>query len=275
MPPLEYCWLKIERAREHRDALAKYVADTFAVEANRSRVGGRFDRDSSEYIVYVSYTPDLGNFLSRCSILLGDAVHSLNSALDHLVYQLALLHTHGNIQKPSRIQFPLCDTADAFSDERKRRLGELDPTHIAKIERFQGYQPIDENLLIGLGTGHPLSKLRDLVSVEKHRLPIDIVVPPNSLDITHAQVSTAFALGAMQQFMQTGGPIVFERAKLDAVIMRYRLPTGSVPTDVEMAGYVGSKVAFDGDRLVLDALDKIAAAVEKVLREFQPVFRHA
>jgi len=267
VPPLEYCGLKIARAREHRDTLAKYVADTFAVEANRLRARTRFEPDSSESILYVSYMPDLSKFLSQCSIILGDALYALRSALDHLAYQLAFLDTGGKIQDPCRIQFPICDTPSAFTKEEKDRLKEVDPAHIKIIETFQEYP--------GVGTDRPLSELRKLSNQEKHRLPIDIVVPLSSLEgVTHPQTSAAFVFGAVQQFLQTGSPIVFERAKLGAVIMRRKVPSAP-PPDEETTCYVASNIAFDGDRLVFDALDKIVATVEDVIRAFEPVFRQA
>ena len=171
--PLDSCLLKIERAKEHRDALEKYERETFAVESNRPRLGIKFEPDTEDYVLFVNYMPDLNPFLDRYSLILGDAVHNLISALDRLAYQLALLHTGDNIQKPNSVQFPICDTTDKFERAKKRWLSEIAPDHVAIMERFQGYHRVDERHAIG-PYFHPLSKLRDLVSLDKHRLPIEL-----------------------------------------------------------------------------------------------------
>jgi hypothetical protein len=267
--PLDSCRLKVERAKEHRDALQKYLSDTFAIESNRPRLGIRFEPNQGDHVLFVNYMPELGDFLLRCSIIFGDAVHNLISALDHLSYQLALLHTGGSIQKPHVIQFPICDSIGAFNDKRKR-LAEINPAHVAIMERFQGYHRIDEQVSVGTYF-HPLSKLRDLASADKHRLPIDLVIPTSGFEVPDLSFLPIILFGAVQR--TTGGGFIEMRpAELGAEVMRARLPAGVLQTDMNMGGYIAPTIAIEGDRSAIAAFDKINAMVVRVIREFEPFF---
>jgi hypothetical protein len=276
MASLDFCLLKIERAKEHRDALQQYVSDTFAIESNRPRCGIKFDPDTGDYILFVNYMPDLGDFLSRCSLILGDGVHNLISALNHLAFQLAILHTGGAPNKPSSIQFPICDTINAWNDAKVRRLGEVAPNHVAIIERFQGYHRIDEQVSVGLYF-HPLSKLRDLDSANKHRLPIDLVIPTSGWGTSTGDTLPSLIItivGTLQEFFTPGHISGSTRpvAKLGTEVVRAKLPPGVVQPDMEMACYISPHIAIDGDRPAIHAFDKIATLVVKIVREFEPFF---
>jgi len=268
---LDACLRKVERAKDHRDSLDAYIRETFAVEANRPRLGIRSDPETADQILYINYMPELDAFIDRCSLILGDAVHNLISALDRLTYQLALSSTGGNIKRPNSVQFPICDTLDAFSAAKARYLREIDEDHIAIIERFQGYHRIDEATAIG-PYFHPLCKLRDLASVDKHRLPIKLVVPTSGG--THQGIESLMILltGVLGKAFSGGGFHEFPPAELGAEVMRSKFPVHPNKAQIEMAGYVSAVVALDGDYSTINLLDKIAAVVIKVIREFEPFF---
>jgi hypothetical protein len=88
---------KLLRALEHQEALDTLVADTFRIEANRPRVGTRYESESGEHIVYASFMPQLDDFFERASLITGDAIHNLRATLDHVIYALADRHTKGNV----------------------------------------------------------------------------------------------------------------------------------------------------------------------------------
>ena len=268
--PLDACLLKVERAKEHRDALENYERETFAVEGNRPRLGIKFEPDTEDCVLFINYMPDLDGFLDRCSLILGDTVHNLRSALDRLAYQLALLHTGGDIQDPSRIQFPICDSVEAFRDAKNRWLREIAPDHVAIMERFQGYHRVNERHVIG-PYFHPLSKLRDLASVDKHRLPIDLMIPSDSIASPTVGAVAIFSTGVMEQVLRAGS---FKRpiAELGAEVMRVKFSATASQWEGDMAGYVSPNIAIEGEYSAVGAVDKIAAMVVKVIREFEPVF---
>ena len=273
--PLDAYLLKVERAKEHRDALDAYVGETFAVEANKPRLGIKSDPESGEQILYINYMPELDGFIDRCGLILGDAVHDLMSALDRLAYQLALLSTNGNLQKPNRVQFPICDTRDAFANAKTRHLGEVDDKFIAIMERFQGYHRIDEKHSIG-PYFHPLSMLRDLASVDKHRLPIELAIPTSGMHGFHANALAINVFGMVEKFMKARGREEgfpkFPPAKLGAEVMRSTFPAPKSKAEMDVAGYVTATVAVNGDYPAVGLIDKIAAVVVNVIREFEPVF---
>ena len=269
MPPsLDPCLLKVERAKEHRDALEQYEREMFAVERYRPRLGIKIDPDTGERVLFINHMPDLDGILGRCSVILGDTFHNLRSALDHLAYQLALWHTCGNIRKPKSIQFPICDSIEAFDNAKDRWLGEIASDHVAIMERFQGYHRVDG------GQGpyfHPLSKLRDLSNVDKHRLPIDLVIPTSGIANASASTLAIVTMGVMEQVRGAGSykPRV---AKLGAEVMRSKFPAPVSEAKMAMAGYIIPHVALDGEHSAVGVVDKITAMVDTVISEFEPFF---
>jgi hypothetical protein len=267
------CLLKIGRAKELRDALEKYERETFAVESNRPRLGGKFDPDTEEYVLFINHMPDLGDFLDRCSLILGDTVHNLRTALDRLAYQLALLHTGGNIQRPTRVQFPICDTIGDFVKIKKAKKGplsEIAKKHAEIMERFQGYHRIDWAQATG-PYFHPVSKLRDLDNADKHRLPIDLLIPTDSIaGPTSASAIANFVMGAVEQVVRTGSykPRV---AKLGAEVSRSKFPPPASQADMDSAGYILPHIAIEGKHVAVGAVDKITAVVDQLIREFERV----
>jgi hypothetical protein len=113
-----------------------------------------FNADSSEHarVLHPRLTPESEPILA---ILIGEICYNLRSALDYLVYELALLDS-GNPQENT--QFPIDDTPKKFNRNKEHRLVGLSLDHIAAIERYQPY------------SGCNWSKvLRTLSNPDKHR----------------------------------------------------------------------------------------------------------
>ncbi len=275
-PSLAPCISKVERAKEHRDSLKQYVANTFAIESNRPRCGIKFERETKQHVVFINYMPNLVGFLERCSIIYGDAVINLRSSLDRLAFQLALLNTSGKIRDESSIQFPICDTVQSFDGAKGRWLKEIGMKHITIIESFQGYHTLDENVSLG-DYFHPLSMLRDLTVIDKHRLPIRLAIPTSGMEAPHPLTMQILLKAFASQIVNVSGvyqsnPLQFPAAELGAEVMRAELPLGASEFDVDMAGYIAPMIAIEGDRSAVASLDKIASVVVKVIREFEPDF---
>src|ERR1700680_4335876 len=73
------------------------------------------------------------------SILIGEICYNLRSALDYLVYELAILDS-GTIQDGT--QFPIDNTPQKFSGHKRSMLKGLSLKHIAAIEGLQPYSGI-------------------------------------------------------------------------------------------------------------------------------------
>ena len=265
------CLSKLSRAKEHRDAIETYITDTFAVESNRPRVGAKFEPETNSNVLYVSEMPDLTDFLNRVALMLGDAVHNLRSALDHLAYQLALLHTNGNIRNVRNIAFPITDTLEQFKIKRKRYLREVNPTQRAEIELLQPYHGLEGIPETGWSGPyvHPLALLRDLSDHDKHRLLIPTVAVPSnySLSLTGAFV-TLLSLFDDYATTHPGEPL-----KLGAILMRTPTIMGRLKRDMEMEGEITPSIRLSEGRPLVDTLDRIAAAVTNTLSRFEPLFQ--
>ncbi len=105
------------------------------------------------------------------SLLVGDCVHSMRAALDHIAYQLATNYTKTLSDREAKsIEFPVISNPDDFS--RMTRKGDpapgsglakiryIDPVAQALIETMQPYKGEDWELL---------ALLHDLDRIDKHR----------------------------------------------------------------------------------------------------------
>jgi hypothetical protein len=155
--PLDGARAKIERAGDHLETLDRAIRRWLEdygyrmvlepnVEPGKHRIVMRANRAGG--------SPPL-----HLGVIVGDALHDLRSALDHLIWQLVILDGH----KPwKRNQFPIFDTPKQFKDERPRYLRGVSTEHRAQIEMYQPYH--------GGERGVRLSTLARLNDVDKHRV---------------------------------------------------------------------------------------------------------
>src|SRR5262245_39908203 len=161
----EGCRRKIERALEHEESIRTLSDETFTGQQKRPRLAIRRTHAVDEYVVYIDYMPELADLFDRVGLILGDAIHNLRSALDHLTFQLAVAYTGGALQHEARIQFPIAATSIEFQ-KAQRRLAEVSPVHVKTIESFQpysGYRWWDSGTYYSEQLGgefHPLAMLR-------------------------------------------------------------------------------------------------------------------
>jgi hypothetical protein len=103
--------------------------------------------------------------LQKWSLVIGNIVHNLRCALDHLVYAIAI-HESGQYPPPSenKLMFPICDTSSIFRNEANRRLATLSDRVRTAIETVQPYNRPHAEL------PPLLSILRGFDNTDKHRL---------------------------------------------------------------------------------------------------------
>lgn len=112
------------------------------------------------------------------SLNVGDAVHNLRSALDHLVCQLAIAAGHGSAC--SHTQFPVFRNDSAKNRTTiGRRLNGLTPAARAEIEALQPYKrtPLAPE-------SDPLWMLSELDNVDKHRILVVVYPRFAEMEIT-------------------------------------------------------------------------------------------
>jgi|SRR3972149_2600495 len=179
MHPLDGPRLKVGRAVDHLNALRR-LENAFFADEQYEVVRSEFNSQTGKYIYRVRANvvpgPDWG-------VYIGDIAHNLCSALDGLVYQLALLNPKVKAPAPN-IQFPVF-LRGRTSRTRLNRKGrpiqvkqfegmelgngrsmirDLLPEHQAVIERLQPYKRGRG------GKANPLYLLRKINFADKHRL---------------------------------------------------------------------------------------------------------
>lgn len=150
---LELIAVKLDRAKEHLVTLSTDVhayldSKPYAVEAKRAPDTGRL----IYFVAGVRPTP------LRIPAVLGDAIHNLRSALDHLAYQLVWV---GSGRKPSsHVYFPIADDRVKYIEQRRRQIKGAAPAAIATLDGLMPYK----------GGSDALWRLHKLNIVDKHRV---------------------------------------------------------------------------------------------------------
>jgi hypothetical protein len=162
--PLDAVRLKLHRAQEHANVLRSEIEAFLWREPHGSRA--EIDADANELLVraFVREQPP-----ASWGPILGDFVHNLRSALDHLA--IALVLSNDPRADITRNSFPLFENdpnrEDATAEERKRwkRLTKgMTAEQIAEIERYQPFNyPVDP------GNVSTLTALGNLSNIDKHR----------------------------------------------------------------------------------------------------------
>jgi hypothetical protein len=152
---LRGAWTKLARSEHHLQSLTTEMRAFLKAEPYGFLT--RLDYENSRYLFYVERVeePPL-----QWSAMIGDFIHNLRSALDHLTWQLALKHYGGTIPPKvwPEISYPIADDLDGF--KKRSALRHLNPKHITFMERFQTKDRNPYN---------PLTLLNDLWNTDKHR----------------------------------------------------------------------------------------------------------
>jgi hypothetical protein len=102
------------------------------------------------------------------SLVLGDAVHNLRSALDHTVFAAVMSNPERPPDTPNvRTMFPVSDSPQGFADQLKR--GRLRGLPGRAIRVVDSLQPYHRRNLDPDNTRHPLFILDHLENIDKHR----------------------------------------------------------------------------------------------------------
>jgi len=152
--PLDGSRARIQRAGDHLEALDATLT-RFAKDGS-FRIASERDADTEEYVmrIYSERQPPVPPPIIA-SVMVGDCLNSLRSALDYVVWQLAKTPSKKN-------QFPIFDTPKLFEKESKRYLFSVPTKLWAKFESLQPYPGRDNTRALGI-----LAKLND---ADKHRL---------------------------------------------------------------------------------------------------------
>lgn len=159
---------KIERGKSHIRDLETQVR-TF-IQNDPYEIQTKRNPDTRQLIYYIaSARPTPVNL----SLVAGDAIQNLVSALDHLAYQIVGSDTNDNPPRPNRIYFPVSDDAATYETTKRGKLqGALDESFLV-IDSFKPYK----------GGTDLLWALQRLNNIEKHRLLITVGSMYRSLNL--------------------------------------------------------------------------------------------
>src|SRR6266545_1165396 len=154
--PLDGVRQKLIRAEEH---LTPIKTGLEACLEKCSMISQRhIDAGNHQFRFTVGFPkPDLA-----LSVIIGECLHNLRSALDHIVWQLVLANNQTPVKEN---MFPVCDTPAGFARHvQKNRLRGVSVQAQAVIEGLQPYQGGQLNAHL-----HPLWVLNQLTNIDKHR----------------------------------------------------------------------------------------------------------
>lgn len=171
---LDSVFAKIERAREHADLLDKEL--TAWIDGNPYALHLKVNSDFTRYSVIISILKPPP--LQRWSLIFGDAIHNLRSALDHLIYAISI-HALKADPPPNerRSAFLINDTPSDFKSKHWRVADLSQPVRQA-IESVQPYNRKHANM------PPLLTLLRDFDDADKHRLIKVVLQRPVEFNIS-------------------------------------------------------------------------------------------
>lgn len=147
--------VKIQRARKNVDEAAAFIKSY--LDKKPFTVSYKRDPATRRLIYYVSSVEEPDPELSG---IVGDALHNLRSALDHIAYQLVMI---GTGQTPSRrVYFPIWDSQAKYESKGRRQIEGARPEAITAVDGIRPYK----------GGNDRLWQLQKLNNVDKHRLLI-------------------------------------------------------------------------------------------------------
>jgi hypothetical protein len=246
--PLESARLKIARAREHIEA-----SDRKAQQFRRSNpysIVRELDTQTGEQIWRATGQAAVPPVFS---IIIGDALHNLRAALDHLAWQLVL--TNGQ-QPTTRTAFPIYDDSLRFDREGTTKLRGMSPAAVAAIKALQPCYGTNAS------PNRMLSALEHLDKVDKHR---------------HLNLILVEAIGGIftPGLPSTVHPTFIHLGRVEHGTVLARLRGEQVNVDVRPA----IDIAFDerwptwpDDAMVDNLLHGVADAVERIIADFQRDF---
>jgi hypothetical protein len=257
---------KVKRARKHLDCLNAEMR-AFADE-DPYAVIDKFDPQTLKYEAWfdVRREPDAITW----GILLGDFLHNLRSALDHLVGQLVLLSGGKKIEGT---QYPIvtsgtdywCIPRDGSSSKRNWMLKGVAEKYRTAIDQTQPYRAGQD------ASRTRLALLSALSNADKHRFihPAWAFMAPVRRE--HFNVTTSAEWAILDVEVPTG------ELKHGTKILTASLQLSTPDADVDVKGNLPIDIGFGQRRggrggIPAPALGSLADRVEEVVEAFSPFF---
>jgi hypothetical protein len=238
---------KVVRAYKHFQVAARMIR-RFA--RNDCGVDSKFNPKTGEFEV-IARMPDPPPIIG---LLIGDCVHNLRSALDHIVYALIATNPlRGGAPPSDKAMFPICSGRAEYrrQTDKLKRLEGIPDAVAALIETLQPYHTREKGLDHTL---HPLWVLNKLDNIDKHRR-----LTLASGVARHAHVSIRYRDGGESDVVLLQD-MIHDRAILTSYLPA---PDGS---EVQMDGGLMVYVALhEADELPSLLNEEIASVLVKII----------
>lgn len=261
--PLAGCEAKLRRAQQNLELLDNEIGAY--LDGHREPIPrvGELDADTNQHIRWRFRTIDHPDPI--LAAVIGDYIHDLRSALDHLAFELSFLDTGGRI--PSRrVAFPCCWTRAEWRDRKVQvgKLGGINNRHRALIYRAQPcFRRNDTASARAIAARRPnaLSDLQNLWDHDKHRTLQPIASAPFDVRGTVADIRDCEPLGDLRLNREILGRPIQNGAEIFSLRIR---PTGRNP-EVDMDFQVGVLVTFHNGMPALDILPRLGKWVANAI----------
>ena len=186
IPNLSGVRTKLNRAQKHFDEVDAAVESTLGAEKKREDAPPyKYEPRRCELSVFC---PKPGPVDPALPVAIGDCIHNLRSALDHLAFQLAVLNNKAS-EAEKKISFPVCLTRKEFDSFVGKKLAPfIDGKALAEIEELQPYNTgavHDADVLWVISQLDIIDKHRLLVVIARHLRPIGVKMSlPNGRLVT-------------------------------------------------------------------------------------------
>ncbi len=259
--------------------LAKFNRDKQQFDVLRHEIGSFSDQDPQPHFSRGYFDTDTWEWIERFQIreppplrwgvMLGECVHNLRSALDHLVCQLTLLNG-GTIEDCAQTQYPIASKGEAqFEAMANRRIPGLSKRHRAMVKMTQPYKAG------GRAAFHPLGVLAELSNADKHRLinPAYSILKSDTDSVLDRLVgsyeedgpSPVHSWWMLQRGSRLEHDAAWFRIRFDRAVLTERV-------DVQMGGNLRLGIAFGEIGMDADSYRHIGEYVRKIIEAFMRSF---
>ncbi len=234
--PLDACRKKVARAEHHLRAYEQAVKEwggpyPYAIDKE-------FDTDVGEYVLRLRKLRDAP--VIEWGIILGDAVHNLRSALDHVI--CAIIRNRDASASCWGTGFPILVDEKMWDLRRKKelhpssglaRLRGIDDWTLEFVKRCQPFTADQQTT----GRDHPLLMLNELSNIDKHRAL-------HVTEVFHYSPEIEFtAVGSGEvTWVHPGGPL-----DPGSELLRYRITRGKGHARIESNTQLGADIVFGHD----------------------------
>jgi len=238
--------LKIERAKKHISDLEEVIIPFF--DGSPYGVGAELDTQISHYLIHLESVKPLPAIIP---LLVGDAVHNLRSALDHLAWQL--VEAAGGVPNKDTY-FPICNDPIKGSQQYASALGKGEISKMYSgaeklLASIQPYQSGDDTLFC----------LHTLDIHDKHRIVLAVYATLSSWGLKNPSIW--FSELGFGTAVTTGDELC-------------RIPADTWEKSHDNIDF-GFYVAFGEPEIlkgksILETLNSMADLVESLLADFTP-----